>query len=471
MKMKQHHTTPGRQRILWLAIATAFPVAVQAAPAAKVDFAIGNARIQGPGGATRAATRGAEVNQGETVDTGDGRVQLRFVDGAYVSLQPQSQFRIDEFRYNGQPDGTEKGFFSLIKGGLRTITGLVGRTNKSAYQVTTAVATIGIRGTEYTIQYGSSITGSVGEGEIAVCNAGGCLNVGSGEAYLVTSPDVKPQITDKKSDLPPPQPQNPPTNFAQGENKDASGDPLFGALLTGNVLVNNFIASSAGGGIRDKGTSFMVFDSNGDAREIDTCFDGCIAKWSGPVLDRGNDGVIAWGRWTGGSTTGEVYNLTNGQSLHYVAGLPATSADLAALRTARVTAEYQLLGGTTPTTPTGQAGTLIAASLSPDFGNSAVKVSVTVGIDGQVITGTGTGFIQSDGFFNSFGSPGSSSFAAVARGVTGSLSFDGFFSGDNARRAGLGYQLSGGGFTVTGAAGFTQVSTGTGGTVTAPPNP
>ncbi len=468
--MKQHHTSPGRQRILWLAIATAFPVAAQAAPAAKVDFAIGNARIQGPGGATRAATKGAEVNQGETVDTGDGRVQLRFVDGAYVSLQPQSQFRIDEFRFNGQPDGTEKGFFSLIKGGLRTITGLVGRTNKSAYQVTTAVATIGIRGTEYTIQYGNSITGSVGEGEIAVCNAGGCLNVGSGEAYIVTSPDVKPQITDKKSDLPPPPPTNPPTNFAQGENKDASGDPLFGALLTGKVLVNNFIAISAGEGSRDRGTGYMVFDSNGDAREIDTCFDGCIAKWSGPVLDRGNDGVIAWGRWTGGSTTGDVINLTNGQSLHYVAGLPTSAADLASVRTARLTADYQLIGGTAPTTSTGVTGTLSAASLSADFGNNGVRASVTVGIGGQLVTGTGTGFIQSDGFFSGFGSPASFSFGAVAQGVTGSLSFDGFFSGENARRAGLGYQLSGGGYTVQGAAAFTQTATGTGNTIIGQPN-
>ncbi len=153
-----------------------------------------------------------------------------------------------------------------------------------------------------------------------------------------------------------------------------------------------------------------------------------------------------------------------------VAGLPTSAADITSLRTARVTAEYQLLGGTVPTTSTGQAGTLSGASLSADFGNSAVKASVTVGIGGQVISGTGTGFIQSDGFFSGFGSPASFSFGAVARGVTGSLSFDGFFAGDNARRAGLGYQLSGGGFTVEGAAAFTQVSTGTGSTITPPNN-
>lgn len=66
-----------------------------------------------------------------------------------VSLQPQSEFRIDDYQYAGQTDGQEKGFFSLLKGGLRTITGWVGRTHRENYKVTTNVATIGIRGTEY----------------------------------------------------------------------------------------------------------------------------------------------------------------------------------------------------------------------------------------------------------------------------------------------------------------------------------
>ena len=101
-------------------------------------------------GVQRPLGKGAEIGNGDTVRTGEGgRAQLRFTDGAMVSLQPQSEFRIDDYQYAGQTDGQEKGFFSLLKGGLRTITGWVGRTHRENYKVTTNVATIGIRGTEF----------------------------------------------------------------------------------------------------------------------------------------------------------------------------------------------------------------------------------------------------------------------------------------------------------------------------------
>lgn len=115
--MNQQCFRLGGRGILMLAIATAYPTAAHSAPAARVEFAIGNPTAQGPGGTVRPLTKGVEIGTGDTVETKDGRVQLRFVDGAYVSLQPQSQFRIDDFRFNGQQDGSERGFFSLLKGG------------------------------------------------------------------------------------------------------------------------------------------------------------------------------------------------------------------------------------------------------------------------------------------------------------------------------------------------------------------
>jgi hypothetical protein len=139
------------QGMLVAALSAAFPSAILAAPAARVEFAIGNPVAISPSGQSRSLVKGVQVESGETVSTNNGRVQLRFTDGAQVSLQPQSEFRIDEYRFDGKADGSERGFFSLFKGGLRTITGLVGRTNRKNYQVTTTVATIGIRGTEYTI--------------------------------------------------------------------------------------------------------------------------------------------------------------------------------------------------------------------------------------------------------------------------------------------------------------------------------
>jgi hypothetical protein len=225
---------PTKRAILLSAVAAAYPVMGYAAPAARVDFAVGNVTALGPGGQSRTLGKGSQVEQGETVATNNGRVQLRFTDGAYVSLQPQSEFRIDQYKFDGKADGSEKGFFSLIKGGLRTITGLVGRSNKANYQVTTSVATIGIRGTEYTIQYGQSITGTVGEGAINVCNGAGCLAVTNGESYYVQNQENKPVLTNKRTDLPPPEPPGAPPKFTQGDN----ADPLLGAIFVGSQTLS-----------------------------------------------------------------------------------------------------------------------------------------------------------------------------------------------------------------------------------------
>ncbi|MBI2295883.1 MAG: FecR domain-containing protein [Betaproteobacteria bacterium] len=76
-------------------------------------------------------------------------LQVRFIDESILSMRENSEVRIDEFRFTGKEDGTERAFFSLLKGGLRKITGIIGRTNNKNYQMSSVVATIGIRGTDY----------------------------------------------------------------------------------------------------------------------------------------------------------------------------------------------------------------------------------------------------------------------------------------------------------------------------------
>ena len=48
------------------------------------------------------------------------------IDGAVIALRAQSEFRIDEYRFNGKEDGTEKATMSLLKGGIRAVTGVIG---------------------------------------------------------------------------------------------------------------------------------------------------------------------------------------------------------------------------------------------------------------------------------------------------------------------------------------------------------
>lgn len=416
----------GRAALL-AAIAAAYPVVGYTAPAARVDFATGDVRAIGPNGQARTVLKGTQIEQGETISTNNGRAQLRFTDGAYVSLQPQSEFRIDQYRFDGKQDGSEKGFFSLIKGGLRTITGLVGRSNKNNYQVTTSVATIGIRGTEYTIQYGQSIVGTVGEGEINVCNGAGCLSVTNGESYYVQSQEIKPVLTNKRTDLPPPEPTQPPSNFVQNVV-----DP--GIILTGNQSPVSI------GRVSDAFGFSSPFAFQGTAT-FDG--DGVLTDLNGEVLSSvamgGNDGIIAWGS---GFNSG-------GETVHFAVGLPTAASDLANLAISSPVASYSLLGGSSPTfydfsAGTTVAGTLTGGSLVVNFAAMTVDASVAMSFNlpsgTMALSGAGTGMSISTFSGSTFSGSFCASNACTISGGACSTNFvnmQGFLAGPNAMRAGL----------------------------------
>lgn len=139
-------------RVLFLAVALALPLFAQAA-AGRVLVAVGDVTAQ-RGSTLMKLDRDSLLESGDVVRTGDAsNVQLRFTDGALVALRANSQFAIDQYRFvPTEPGGAEeKGFFSLLKGGMRTISGLIGKKNRDAYAVGTPTATIGIRGTHYNL--------------------------------------------------------------------------------------------------------------------------------------------------------------------------------------------------------------------------------------------------------------------------------------------------------------------------------
>ena len=76
------------------------------AAAGRVDFAVGNATVVGTDGRSRPVARGTELDTGDTVRTADGRVQVRMTDGAFISLQPNTEFGIKNYRFEGKTDGT-----------------------------------------------------------------------------------------------------------------------------------------------------------------------------------------------------------------------------------------------------------------------------------------------------------------------------------------------------------------------------
>ena len=196
-----------------------------AAAAATVEFVWGMAYAVSISGEKRELEKGSGIDVGDTVVSEAARVQLRFTDGGFVSLAPNSEFRVNAYSYSGQPDGSERVAMELIKGGLRTISGLIGKVIQSAYEMKTNVATIGIRGTEYTVVYGESVSGTVSAGAIAVCNAGGCLDVAHGKSYYIKDENTKPVFISTPALLSPRQPiiaaERVRDNVAERENTDA----------------------------------------------------------------------------------------------------------------------------------------------------------------------------------------------------------------------------------------------------------
>lgn len=208
--MSSHNLFRLKNHALLMALAAAYPLVTYSATDARIDFVSGNVTAVDVSGVQRPLTKGVAIGSGDTIRTGDGgRAQVRFSDGALVSLQPQTEFRIDSYQYGGKPSGEEKGFFSLIKGGMRTITGLIGRNNRDAYKVTTSVATIGIRGTSYTADFNpvsEQLQAHTGDGTIEVCSGAGCILIGAGETGVVNGRNGEPKRTDTRPQLPPPPP-------------------------------------------------------------------------------------------------------------------------------------------------------------------------------------------------------------------------------------------------------------------------
>ena len=150
---------------------------------------------------TSVPVTGTRVQSGDALVTGaTGRVQIRFSDGSLVSLQPKSEFRIDDYQFDMD---RQRGFFSLVRGALRTISGAVGKRDPDDYRMTTPTATIGIRGTEFLVEETictpachpgrtAGLRVSVSAGGVVVFNAAGSIEVPAGGATYVASPASAP---------------------------------------------------------------------------------------------------------------------------------------------------------------------------------------------------------------------------------------------------------------------------------------
>ena len=119
---------------------------------ARIAYARGRIAARQQNGNTRAITVGAPLYEGDTLETDrKSFAVLAFRDQSRVTVKPRTQFLIEKYRFRRNGSGNTS-IMRLLRGGLRVLTGLIGKRTPKAYAMNTPVATIGIRGTGYDLQ-------------------------------------------------------------------------------------------------------------------------------------------------------------------------------------------------------------------------------------------------------------------------------------------------------------------------------
>jgi len=134
--------------ILWLGAAQAGPVA------GVVTNVSGPLTARSASGAVRVLALKSEVESGDTLITSpDAYALVKFIDNSELALKPDTTVAIDQFSFLDARPEDDHAAFTLVKGGLRSITGLLGKRSKERMMVKTPSATIGIRGTTFFLEY------------------------------------------------------------------------------------------------------------------------------------------------------------------------------------------------------------------------------------------------------------------------------------------------------------------------------
>jgi len=144
------------------------------------------------------------IEQYDTVKTGNGKVGILFIDDTRVDVTQHSKLIIDEFVYD---PNTKKGKLNLSAklGTIKYASGQIAKTSRQDIKITTPTATIGVRGTDFSMtidELGGStiillpscdVNGNCLVGEISVESAAGQVILNQAfQATQVVVPEKPP---------------------------------------------------------------------------------------------------------------------------------------------------------------------------------------------------------------------------------------------------------------------------------------
>jgi hypothetical protein len=486
-----------KNAMLMMALAAIYPMQSFAA-AGVAQFSTGDVTLRRGTGADP-LVKGRDVESGDAIVTGPGgRAQLRFSDGGLVSLQPNSQFNIT--RYADRNDVKEDSFLvDLLRGGMRAVTGLIGKRNHDNYKVTTTTATIGIRGSAFNMAYNPDGTLSVSTelDEIEVCTRAGCVGLKAGESALVVTAEDAPIRTSTRATLPTPEPRQepqiagnqqpgyiplvlagspppppappPPAPAPPPLNPRVIAGVAFAGI--GQVAPINQPAAFVDGAYtldtsrfdnRLYGNGSVHLDANGNA-DVYVSSGNASGKpvAAGTVTTASSTGTVSGGdflylgTWSGATWTEGAGTVTAGPTA-FAIGQPSPSTALSSL--AGQHADYKFAAGTPVYSTTGESGTVLDTSkLTLDFlaaGNyltADINVRMPAAITRLTQLAVVAAPVPTTTDYNLRGNvtaPGptfsgtlsvSSQNCVISGYFCGTGIFNGFFSGDQAQKAGVSF--------------------------------
>ena len=193
---------------------------------------LGKIHLKDASGVLTPLKKGDKVDVGSIVVSEAGAYgQIKFIDKGEMIIRPNTEIKINAYSFDKLDAKKDNVEIELVKGGLRRLTGLVGkRGNLEADKTKTPTATVGIRGTVFEALTCNNDCSDIGlangeyfstkTGQIAVDNGAGEVVIGAGQfakvETTITAPGKfeskgKPKALDKDPGMPP---FNPPKNLA-----------------------------------------------------------------------------------------------------------------------------------------------------------------------------------------------------------------------------------------------------------------
>ncbi len=226
-----HSFATGFLVVTMAAITTMAGIAT-AQPAGNIQFVSGIVEIE-RGAEKIVAARATLVNVGDLIRTSaDGNIHLNMIDGAFLSLRPGSEMRIEKYEFNQTQTSIGDAVIGLIKGTMRTFTGEIVSRNRDAFKMRTAVASLGIRGSGNVLAHYDAI-GTINHtltgAHVVTSNAGGTLVSLAGQTIQVL-PGQAPRYIPTPAFIA--QAASPPPKSAGGGEPEKAAEPAVTATTS-----------------------------------------------------------------------------------------------------------------------------------------------------------------------------------------------------------------------------------------------